>query len=308
MTIADIAALLLNHFAPEERSIPDSVTYPGRNAEILRTINGALEEMYGLSSPWVAKEELGVILNPPTNVTLTVTENSVDAEISALEWKDWMAGCTIVLEGQEVDNQIKNNARQVVLKYPYDGASGTVTAKIYHDSIEIPTRALGIYEPVMIDGIQIPAVSHPSALVQTSSDRDFGFHRRSSSALIRRVASSASNPRTYSIDAWHPNNQTASVARMRLAPAPTEKAFLSYAIKLNPPVITNIASTNTLPVPHQYISSIFLPIAEKRLSASPFYRGVLSAESIAENYRMAIKQLEASNPRKNQGIRLFTRF
>ena len=48
MNIAECAANLLRYFSPEERSIPDSVTYPGRNAEVLTAINGAFQELFGL--------------------------------------------------------------------------------------------------------------------------------------------------------------------------------------------------------------------------------------------------------------------
>jgi hypothetical protein len=95
---------------------------------------------------------------------------------------------------------------------------------------------------------------------------------------------------------------------MQLTPAPAEKCYLEYSCKLTPPVVTSLVSTDLLPVPHNFVASIFVPIAEKRISASSFYRGVRSAESIAENYNTALEQLAKSNPRKNRGIRFFTRY
>lgn len=309
MTVTEAATRLLAHFSPEERVIPDSATYPGRNAEILAAINGALEEMYSEGGLWLAQDERGVNLQAPVTLNIAVTKDSVAAEIAAPDWQAWMGGCTIVIAGQEIDNQIRDNDRNVVLRYPYSGNTGTVSAVIYHDSVQLADDVLAVHDPVMIDGIQIPAVSHPSALVQTTSDRDFGFHKQSASALVRRVSASASAPRAYCVESWRASAASAPSARMRLTPAPAEACFLQYVAQMTPPAIASInANTAVLPIPHHFASSVFIPVAEMRLSACPFWRGVKSTESLANNYRNAMKILAEANPRKNRGIRFFTRF
>lgn len=308
MNINQIAQDLFAHFPPEERSIPDSATYPGRNSAVLNTINGTLEEMYGLSSPWVARDDRGITLKAPVTLDLTVTSDSVDAVIQEADWKDWMAGCSIIIAGQQNDNRIRNAERNIKLRIPYDGESGTVSATVYHDSVTLDTDVMDVIEPVKIDGIPIPAVASTSSMIQTSSDRDFGFHKRTASYLVKSVADSASAPRAYAIESWRPTPNTAPVSRIMLTPAPSEKCYLEYSCKLTPPVVTSLSSTDELPVPHKFVASIFMPIAEKRISASPFYRGVRSAESIAENYSMALEQLAKSNPRKTRGLKLYTRY
>lgn len=309
MTVTEAAARLLTHFSPEERSIPDSVTYPGRNGEILAAINGALEEMYGESGLWMAQDERGVNLQAPVTLNIAVVKDSTAAEIAAPDWQAWMGGCTIVIAGQEIDNQIRDNDRMVKLRYPYSGDTGSVSAVIYHDSVQLAADVLAVHDPVMIDGIQIPAISHTSALVQTTSDRDFGFHKRSASALVRRVSASASAPRAYVVESWMPSTTSAPSARLRLTPAAAAACFLQYVAQMTPPVITSITSnTAVLPIPHHFASSVFIPIAEMRLSASPFWGGVRSPESLANNYQNALKILTEANPRKNRGIRFFTRF
>jgi hypothetical protein len=309
MTVTQAATRLLSHFSSEERSIPDSATYPGRNAEVLAAINGALEEMYSDAGLWLAQDERGVNLQPPASIPINVTKDSTAAVIQTADWKAWMGGCTIVIDGQEIDNQIRNNDRNVVLRYPYAGQTGVKTAVVYHDSIQLASDVLAVHEPVMIDGITIPAVSHPSVLVQTNSDRDFGFHKRSASALVRRVAASSSAPRAFSVESWRPTANSAPSTRIRLTPAPADAAFLQYVAQMTPPVITTInANNDAIPVPHNFASSVFMPIAEMRLSASPFWAGIRSPEALANNYRNALSILANANPRKNRGIRFFTRY
>ena len=46
MTATELATILLSDFSPEERAIPDAALYPGRNAWVKASINGALQEYW----------------------------------------------------------------------------------------------------------------------------------------------------------------------------------------------------------------------------------------------------------------------
>jgi hypothetical protein len=105
MTVNDIAKRLLTHFSPEERDIPDSVTYPGRNAAVLQAINGALQELFGKGGPWIRKDERGARIYPATSVNVAATENSQTAHV--FDWADWMLGCSIAIGSSNYDNTIK---------------------------------------------------------------------------------------------------------------------------------------------------------------------------------------------------------
>jgi hypothetical protein len=305
MTIADIAARLLTHFTPEERSIPDSATYPGRNAAILGAINGALQEMFDSSSLWIRQAKRGAILQAPATVNIALTNGSTAGVIDNADWKDWFAGCTLIVSGSGYDNRITNAERNVVLMLPHEGATGTVPCTIYHDSISLGTDVLGVLSPVRIDRRDIFPSETLDAFTSRSSEKDFGFSRQySGNRIAPQASSTAGRPLTYDVVSWSPSSTTAPASRLRLYPAPDKAYSLDYEAKLLPPAITNIASTDTLPVPHQWIDSIFLPIAEKRLSASPFWAGLLGRDALAANYSQALELLRSASPRKQRGITL----
>jgi hypothetical protein len=305
MTIAAIAARLLTHFTPEERSIPDSGTYPGRNAAILGAINGALQEMFDSSSLWIRQTKRGAILQAPATVNIALTNGSTAGVIEVADWKDWFAGCTLLVSGSEYDNRILNDNRNVVLMLPHEGATGTFPCTIYHDSVTLGTDVLGVLSPVRIDRRDIFSSETLDAFTSRSSDKDFGFSRQySGNRFAPQTSSTSARPLTYDVVSWSPSSTTAPASRIRLYPAPDKQYSLDYEAKLLPPAVTNIASTDTLPVPHQWIDSIFIPIAEKRLSASPFWGGVLGRDALATNYQQALVLLRTASPRKHRGINL----
>jgi hypothetical protein len=307
MNIDQIALRALAHFSPEERSIPDNPDYPGRNAEVRGAINGALEEMFGESSPWLRRDERGLQLRAPVTVSLTVTADSTAAVID--DWQDWMAGCTLQISGSAVDNQIRNNEPAVRLKYPHDGESGATTAIVYQDAVDVAADVLEINEPVRIDRNPIAAMSHPGSLARGRSMNDFGFHRRAVDVpfLVGTAAETAGRPIAYSVDTWSPDDGTEAATRLRLFPAPNGPVFLDYSVKLRPPVVQDISEALPLPVPYQFIDSIFIPMMLQRLAGSPFWRGG-DPNAVAANYQMARNLLNKGNPRARSGVVLRSRF
>lgn len=297
MNVNEIAQQLLTRFSPEERSIPDSANYPGRNAAVKLAMNGALQEVFGKGSPWLRKAERGALLRPPaTNVPITVAHGSNLATIALADWEDWYAGCATLISGSDYQNRITNADNDIILKLPYDGASGAVTATIYHTSIELPDDVLELTGPVKFDGCEIQPVDGPGS--PTFSGHDFGFVR-----VTDKHAANA--PLTYNLEAWSTEDETTGPRfRLVLSHYPPATRMLEYSAVVVPMVIDSLTSRATLPVPFQWIQSVFYPIALQRLSACPFFLG--GSEEIGRGYHEAIKQLAALNPRKNSGIRFVT--
>jgi len=304
MTVHEIASLLLLHFAPEERSIPDAQDYPGRNAAVLQSINGALQELFGEASPWVRHDEFGVVLHAPTSVSIAVMNGSTAAEISADDWQEWFAGCTLVIEGATIDNQIRNASRQVRLKYPHDGSTGTVLATVYHDSVTLDPGVQKLVEPVRVAGRQIHPVPSVSTLGRTPAAEDFGFRPQSATPPVARVSQTAGTPSAYAVETWIPDVKSSPAPRMQLWPAPAAQVFIDYRAMLAAPVLNSIVSSDTLPIPLQYVDSIFLPLARKRLTACPFFRDISGADEIARASSEAKSLLNSLNPRTRSGARI----
>jgi hypothetical protein len=307
MTIAECANNLLLHFAPEERSVPDSVTYPGRNMAVLEALNGGLQECFGNASPWVRWDERGALLKSPTAITLDVTEGSTAATITG--WEAWMSGCTVVIEGHDLDNQIRNGSASAVLKYPYGGSTGTVGGMVYQDAIPIGSDVLSIHGPIRVNGMNIHP--RPSADVfNTRYTEDYDSHIDFVEVPVTRprVAASAGRPLSYWLETWSASDTAAPALRLRLGPANSQTGGLEYRAMLKPPVISSIASTSTLPIPFGFDQTIFLPIARQKLTACPFFRDQSGLQEINRAYQEAMSLLASLKPSKDDGFTLVPRF
>ena len=310
MNIAAAAAYLLTHFAPEEREIPDNYDYPGRNAAVAKALNGALQLLFGKSGVWVRNDERGAVLNPPITIPITVTSGSNTAVIASDVWEAWFSGCTIVIDGADVDNQIRNNnAASVVLKFPYSGESGIRNAIIYHDSIDMAADVLEVADEVKINRVPLNKITVPSlAGSPRQTIEDFGFHRHGYVSQPSPVASTAGNPVGFLVSTWSPDATTEPRTRIKFSPPPDKACFVDYTVMLCPPRVTDVASIEALPIPFDFMESIFLPIALKQLRGSPFWRGMVADEEVESGYKNALELLGNSDPDKTEGFTFKTLF
>ena len=302
MTVAEAAVILLNHFAPEERATTNSVTYPGRTEEVLNAMNGALQEIFGQASPWVRIEERGSVLNAPATIPITMTAGSTTGTIATNDWLAWFAGCTIVIAGSDVENRILNDSRTAVLKFAWNGTSGATTATVYHDSVTVAADVMEVVEPVRVNRCRISPLPYGNAAMVRSDD-DFGF-LRTRTMPGAGVAQNAGVPATYAVETWSPSDVLAPATRIRLLPAAAAAGIIDYKAKLAPPALSSITSTALLPLPLQFVQSIFLPVALQRLTACPFFQDTGRADEISRAYKVAISLLTYLNPRKNAGTRM----
>lgn len=240
MNITAIATELLAYFTPEERSVPDSATYPSRNAVILSAINGALQELFARGGGWVREDERGFMLRAPVTIPITVTSGASTATIEAADWEDWMAGCTLAIDGASVDNQIRNASRYVTLKYPHDGTSGATTATVWCDCLSMASDVMEVLEPVKMDGLPLIPLSKISVVsaVELASigNYDYGAVNLSSFSNLR-VTDTRGTPTHYAVETWSPGATIGPVKRLRITPAPSVAGFVDCAVKLNPPRI-----------------------------------------------------------------------
>ena len=305
MNINGAALRLLSNFSPEERSIPDNSIYPGRNHAVLTAMNSGLQDLFAKGKPWVRSDERGEVIHAPVTVPIQVTNGSRSAVIDAGDWLGRFAGATCVIEGSNVDNQIRNNtASDIILKYPHDGTTGTKNALIYQDVITFDADVLEVIEPFRLDRRDLVPMPNPFAFGPVSSTEDFGFRSNSAQPIVGRVAATAGTPRGFCVETWSKSGTDAPRVRARLYPAPLADGFIDYKVMLLPPVITDIASTDELPIPFQFVESIFLPIATKHLRGCAFWRATMNDQQVEDSYQNAMLLLAEGNPKRRSGIRL----
>jgi hypothetical protein len=298
MTINAAALRLLTYFSPEERSIPDAAAYPGCNAAVAGAMNGAFQRLFAGSGPWVRRDSRAALIYAPTAVTVAVTNGSTSATVTG--WASWMAGCLIVIEGDETENRIKNDSASAVLKIPYGGTTGTKAATVWCDTVTIGTDVLEVHEPVSFKGAKLtplPAAGIPASLITLNdygTPSYTGFHEAE-----RGLVASAGTPRFYSIDTWTKDAATPSGMRLSLSPLPSHAGHIEYETTLQPPVVSDLSLTTVLPIPLSLADSVFLPIATMMLFDSPFFRGVAVPQAITAKYQEALATIAKLDPVKH---------
>lgn len=400
MTINELAVLLLNDFSAEEREIPDHADYPGRNIEVLKAINAAIQEVFGEGSPWIRYDEQGYLAHAPETITLNAANDATAISITA-GWQSWMKGCTVAIDGDIGDNKIKNtnsavaatgnfgnmtltavssgvsgNAISVevvvtpgtlniavednaititgpntttwanvisginggaasdlvtataygttsntiaeisptnltgginivILRTPYGGTSGSKTAVVYNDCIAIPDSVMEVCEPVKCGGRRIFPVVSSGISTNTVREFDYGYERMARTLPeVDSITETAGTPVAYAVETWSPSATDQPATRLFLIPAPAAANTLEIRAKLSPPEVTDLESTDTLPIPQQFVHSIFFPVARKHLSGCPFFIHSTAEQEIQRAYQEALRLLNQLRPSKNQGRRI----
>lgn len=294
MTTNQAAMRLLSYFSPEERSIPDSVTYPGCNAAVAGAINGALQRLFVNEGPWVRKDARAALVYSPAVVTANVTHGSTSAAISG--WQDWMSGCLITIDG--VENRIKNDSASATLKIPYSGTTGTKPATVWCDAINIASDAIQVHDPVTFAGARLTPLPGHGSPASLATFRDYGQTARlNESNPTSGLVASAGRPHYHSLDTWTKDATTPVLLRLMLSPVPSVSGVVEYAVTLKPPVVSNLSATDDLPIPCGLDESVFMPMATMFLFDSPFFRGVSAPDSIVAKYQEALATIQKVNPK-----------
>src|SRR5690606_11051424 len=117
-------------------------------------------------------------------------------------WVTQTGSATLVLTPGSVPG-----AAQITLKFPFGGETGTASATIYQDAIDLEADVLAVYEPVRANGYRLHPVPDGTRPIGAISTEDFGFHRHvDRSAPARRVTDLCGQPIGYSIDTWLPGS------------------------------------------------------------------------------------------------------
>jgi hypothetical protein len=223
---------------PADRSIPDISTYLARRTWIRKQLDEALQELLAHPAVWVWHESRSAVLNAPTTVAITVARGSRVATIPKTHWHPWMDGCTLVVAGSAVDNQIVNAGRVVTLKFPHDGASGVTTAVVYADAITSAADVAEVIEPVRLDRIlQLTPIASLLAYVRRTMAHDIRFHRRSTPPPplpVGRVAVTHGMPVAFLVENPMSCVAAPSGIRLRIFPAPAQQCVVDYQVRLRP--------------------------------------------------------------------------
>jgi len=311
MTLGDLINRLNTNFSPEERETPEDSAYPGRTESCIAAINAAMQFLFSNHAPWARRGTQGFILHSPSTVTAAVTYGSTVIDFGEA-WQEWFAGCACRVSSSSQENRIRGideDSGEVTLDLPHDGTTGTMSVTIYHDSLTLPFEIGEVLSPVLVKGSSmlsaVPSVSQlPGYTVE--GWEDYGMENRVvRSPVIPQIGTTTGSPLRYCVDSHQHTPYSTPQFRLRIFPAPSSAGLLEARVRYAVPVygVDNDPSAS-LPIPHGYAESILVPVAEKHLTRSPFFRNDAARQGIEDAYKQAILMLRTINPQSAPGIRM----
>jgi hypothetical protein len=312
MTLGDLISRLQTHFSPEERELPDGSAYPGRTESCIAAINAAMQFLFANHGPWTRRGTHGFLLHAPTTASVAATYGSTGIEFPE-GWQDWFEGCACQIQGASTENRLRGideETGEITLELPHDGTTGTTTITLYHDSLTLPLEIGEVLAPVCIKGAAmlapVPSVSHlPGYTVDSWEDYGMEDHRVTRFPSLPRIATTTGIPQRYCVDSHQHTPYSTPRFRLRIFPAPATASLLEARVRYAVPVFRLDSDTNSaLPIPHDYAESVLVPVCEKHLTRSPFFRNDSARQGIEDAYAQAVTMLRTLNPQSAPGIRL----
>jgi antitoxin component of RelBE/YafQ-DinJ toxin-antitoxin module len=308
MRTSEAIRLLLRHFAPEERNLPDDPNYPGRNAEAIHALNAAFQELAALSKAWRTKREAGRLLNQPTQVQIDTVKGSSMCTLATGE--EWMDGCTVLLDGKP--NRIAAATGVQSLVYPAM-KTGTFSATVYHDSVKCAPDVVGVLAKIRLDdGTELtPVRDVESASRRILIDGDYGRYvfRNVGGVLV------TGTPAFYAVESLRDVTKTGEAGVesqsyfIRLSPAPSGKEMaLRWRETTTIHTVLGIESDELPTTPAGFVESILIPIAEYHLMSSSSFRDVHLSDQLQTAYARALDQARRMTPGKASGMTIHAQF
>lgn len=250
------------------------VTANDRN-DLLTCLQAAAQEIYTDAPAAAIKRREGGQLLPPANVTLSVTQYSKVCSITS--YLATMAGCTIRISGDDLDNVIISATE---LLRPHQGSTGSTSATVYCDCITIPTKYDMVIEPVEFPNRAcLPMVNGTEEMRYWNSDRVWTPRLRYPNDIWYNLKNKTIQEPAVCMAEYEALGTAAPALYLRFNPMPGQAYAIAYTGRLAPPVIAladfyNAASPTVDPGVSLYLpmgEAVFLAVALKRWTAHPSF-------------------------------------
>lgn len=266
---------------------------PEAATRILYDLNSVLREIYAQApEPWIGVSPRGDLIRAPTTVTITTTADSKTVTFAG--YATWMAGCSIQIEGDATINKLTNDVSAgVSLVLPYDGTSGSHSATVYHDSINLDSSVVSVLSPVMLEDQWelLPMNERDRMNSQVFGRYHGGDHgiRPNVFPLLARDKR-VTRPQAYSMGEPNMTFNGDVTQRMVLDTFPDTRYRMSYQAKtfLSVTDLSADARTNFLPFGHDF--SILRPWLRYRFATWPDSR--MSQDELQGEFDAALSMLQ----------------
>ncbi|MCF7789416.1 MAG: hypothetical protein K9N47_25060 [Prosthecobacter sp.] len=256
MTVRDTIATLLSYLRPEQRSIPyaGGSDYEDPLPDALAACNAALQQMAALGPLFAAKQQRSAYFRAPTELAVSgLTHGGMTATGS---FPSWAAGCWVDLPGDPAMNRILSiTETTATLQFPHlsDSTSGTATVNV--DTVELDGDIITVLEPVRFRGSKrvLTAANGREELSQSCGDVRYFIESAISNGAVKLRMMISGYVSTDTVLEFQ--------ARTALGELTRADVYNNDEGHTDPGV--------ALPVPANFVESIFLPLALDAFFAKP---------------------------------------
>jgi len=291
-------------------------------------LTAAMQEFASLGPLYAFRRSKAVEVHAPKSIELTtVPASGRSVTVNPIDWEDWMEGCSISISGHDDWNEIleyDSNTNTATLLNPLiAGAGSNVAATVYCDSLTLDADVLEVIAPVTVaDRYELAPVDGIQAIRYWNYEDGYGDYGRGFWRGQRRRRSSkgttAYQPQAYFVDTYMREDLSMAEPelRMRIAPMPDRPMVIQYRAKIEPPRYScadvydpdDVANPPAdpgiqLPIPNQFVESIFMPIARQRWTRVPYFRNDNAIGEIARQYDIALQIARDNRPQSRSGHR-----
>lgn len=257
MTVRDTIATLLSYLRVEQRTIPyaGGADYDDPLPDALAACNAALQQMAALGPLFAAKQQRSAYFRAPTPVAVTgLTHGGMTATGT---FPAWAAGCWLDLPGDPAMNRILSITGSIAtLQYPHLSESTTGTATINVDTVELDPDIITVLEPVRFRGSR-------RTLTAVGSREDLSYGNGGEVRYFIESALSNGAVKLRMMISGYVSTDTVLEfqARTALGKITTADVYRNDPTHTDPGV--------AVPVPVNFVESIFLPLALDNFFSKP---------------------------------------
>jgi len=303
MTIRDVAQSMLSYLRAEQRGIPygGDTAYTDPLPDVVASINSALQRMAVFAPLFATKQQRSAYFRAPS--TLAVTGLTRGGMTATGAFPAWSAGCWVQLPGDAAMNRILSiTGTTATLQFPHlsDSAAGTATINV--DTVELDADVITVLEPVRYRNsrCKVRAAQNREELAQPCGEARYFIETANSNGGVRHrmmVSGYVSEDTVFEFQA--------RVAARHITLADVYTDTSGYP---DPGV--------PVPVPAQFVESIFLPLAMDDFFATPSVvnydvaglRNQDAPKLIREQAQTALAMLEKMRPQGSKPVSLWPAF
>lgn len=249
-------------------------------------------------------------LNGPTTLTLSASIGSTTIS-GVTTWAAWMAGCTVRIAGDAVDNEFIS---ATLLKRPFTGATGATTATVYGDSLTLDPTVSKVISPMLCgSGTPILEATDRATFIRCGYNVVPPYAGVSFFAYGPKI--SGSFPRVFFLDSIFDPTLDYVARRIRFSPMPLTALSVEFTASINHPRVVasdilgpvGYADPGTkLPMIDGAVEDIFIPIFLQLCTRLSTFRNTDAKPEIFRQYTEALEDLRGRRTSVSSVMPLYT--